>query len=124
MVPGLAPAAIQEGEHAADNILAAVEGHATQPFEYVDKGIMATIGRASGIAQAGSLKLWGFFGWWAWHFIHILYLIGFRNRVLVLIQWAWAWFTFSRSARLITGMGASTKPTTIEAPPPQEEVRR
>ena len=122
-VPGLAPAAIQEGEHAADNILAAVSGHATQPFEYLDKGIMATIGRASGLAQAGPLKLSGFLGWCAWLFIHILYLIGFRNRVLVMIQWAWAWFTFSRSARLITGMGASTKLKMRETPL-QQEVRR
>jgi len=64
---------------------------------------MATIGRASGIAQSGRLKLSGFLGWCAWLFIHILYLIGFRNRLAVVIQWAWAWFTFGRSARLITG---------------------
>ncbi len=131
-VPGLAPAAIQEGEQAAENILAVVAGGAPQPFEYVDKGIMATIGRDSGIAQAGKLKLWGFLGWWAWLFIHILYLIGFRNRILVMIQWAWAWFTFSRSARLITGHsespqlkpiksdGAAAQPKRIEAP---QEVR-
>ena len=106
-VPGLAPAAIQQGEHAADNILAAVAGHPTQPFEYLDKGIMATVGRASGIAQSGALRLSGFLGWCAWLFIHILYLIGFRNRLLVMIQWGWAWFTFGRSARLITGKSAS-----------------
>ena len=106
IVPGLAPAAIQQGEHAADNILAVVAGHRTASFEYVDKGIMATVGRASGIAQSGSLRLSGFLGWCAWLFIHILYLIGFRNRLLVMIQWAWAWFTFGRSARLITGRQA------------------
>lgn len=103
VLPGLAPNAIQQGEHAADNILAVIAGHSTAPFKYFDKGIMATVGRASGIAQAGALKLSGFIGWCAWLFIHILYLIGFRNRVLVMIQWAWAWFTFSRGARLITG---------------------
>jgi NADH:ubiquinone reductase (H+-translocating) len=121
-VPGLAPAAIQEGEHAADNILAAVEGHRTEPFEYLDKGIMATIGRASGIAQSGPLRLSGFLGWCAWLFIHILYLIGFRNRVLVMFQWAWAWFTFGRSARLITG----TTPRKLEViiPASAEAVRR
>lgn len=102
-VPGLAPAAIQEGEHAADNILAASLGHPTKPFEYFDKGIMATIGRASGIVQAGKLRMTGLMGWLAWLFIHIMYLIGFRNRLVVLIQWAWAFFTFGRSARLITG---------------------
>ena len=124
-VPGLAPAAIQEGEHAADNIMAAVLGNPTEPFEYLDKGIMATIGRASGLAQSGPLRLSGFLGWCAWLFIHILYLIGFRNRVLVMFQWAWAWFTYGRSARLITG--TSRPPSAM--PPPIErtipaEVRR
>lgn len=103
LVPGLAPAAIQAGEHAADNILARVERRPTEAFNYFDKGIMATIGRASGIAQTGSLKLHGFVGWLAWLFIHLLYLIGFRNRLVVLIQWTWAWMTYGRSARLITG---------------------
>jgi NADH dehydrogenase len=105
-VPGLAPAAIQEGEHAADNIMAAAVGNPTEPFTYLDKGIMATVGRASGIAQSGPMRLSGYLGWCAWLFIHILYLIGFRNRIAVMIQWAWAWFTFGRSARLITGTSA------------------
>ncbi len=109
LVPGLAPAAIQQGEHAADNILAAAVGNPTEPFEYLDKGIMATVGRASGIAQSGPLRLSGFLGWCAWLFIHILYLIGFRNRVIVMFQWAWAWFTFGRSARLITGTSTSAR---------------
>lgn len=102
-VPSLAPAAIQEGEQAADNVMAAILGHPTEPFRYLDKGIMATVGRASGIAQSGPMRLSGFIGWCAWLFIHILYLIGFRNRITVLLQWAWAWFTYGRSARLITG---------------------
>ncbi len=121
-VPGLAPAAIQEGEHAADNVLSMVEGHATEPFKYLDKGIMATIGRAAGIAQSGSLRLSGFLGWCAWLFIHILFLIGFRNRLLVLIQWAWAFVTFTRGARLITGRSASPKKIAAVIPP--EPVRR
>lgn len=102
-LPGLAPVAIQQGEHAADNILATVEKYPRREFEYFDKGIMATVGRAAGIAQTGRIRLSGFLGWLAWLFIHILYLIGFRNRLLVMIQWAWAWFTYGRSARLITG---------------------
>lgn len=102
-LPGLAPPAMQQGAHAADNIMAAALGHKTEPFEYWDKGTMATIGRASGIAQSGRLKLSGFLGWCAWLFVHIMYLIGFRNRIAVMVQWAWAWFTFGRSARLITG---------------------
>ncbi len=108
-VPGLAPAAIQQGEHAADNILSAALGSLTEPFKYLDKGMMATVGRASGIAQSGPLRLSGFLGWCAWLFIHVVYLIGFRNRVIVLFQWAWAWFTFGRSARLITGTSTAAR---------------
>ena len=93
----------------------------TEPFEYLDKGIMATVGRASGIAQSGKLRLSGFLGWCAWLFIHILYLIGFRNRLLVMIQWGWAWFTFGRSARLITGRSLG-EPKSLQLPP--EVVRR
>jgi NADH dehydrogenase len=109
-VPGLAPAAIQEGEHAADNIVAAAVGNPTAPFKYFDKGMMATVGRASGIAQSGKFRLSGFLGWCAWLFIHIVYLIGFRNRLTVFIQWAWAWFTYGRSTRLITGTTPVPKP--------------
>ena len=119
IVPGLAPAAIQQGERAANNILAVIKGQPTIPFEYVDKGIMATVGRASGIAQSGALRLSGFLGWCAWLFIHILYLIGFRNRLLVMIQWGWAWFTFGRSARLITG---TQVPRAARVLPPVAEV--
>lgn len=114
-LPGLAPVAIQQGEHAADNVLAASLGRPTEPFQYVDKGIMATVGRAAGIAQSGALRLSGLLGWLAWLFIHILYLIGFRNRLVVLIQWAWAWFTYGRSARLITG---TTPPPLPPGPKP------
>ncbi|MDP1916241.1 MAG: NAD(P)/FAD-dependent oxidoreductase [Myxococcales bacterium] len=120
-LPGLAPVALQQGKHVARNIEAALAGKPRQPFDYVDKGIMATVGRASGIAQAGALKLSGMLGWLAWLFIHILFLIGFRNRLLVMFQWAWAWFTYGRGARLITGTtpvpeSRSAQPTTVEAP--------
>lgn len=102
-LPGLAPVAIQQGRHAAKNVLAALAGKPRTAFRYRDKGIMATVGRAVGIAQTGRLQLSGFLGWLAWLFIHVLYLIGFRNRLQVMIQWAWAWWTYGRSARLITG---------------------
>ena len=104
-VPALAPAAIQEGRHAAKVIAAALEERPREPFRYLDKGIMATVGRAAGIAQSGPLRLSGFLGWLAWLFIHILFLIGFRNRLFVLLQWTWAWFTYGRGTRLITGAG-------------------
>ncbi len=103
VLPGLAPVAIQQGKHVASVILDSLRGKPRRPFKYFDKGVMATVGRASGIAQTGKIKLWGFIGWLAWLFVHILYLIGFRNRLLVLIQWTWAWLTFGRGSRLITG---------------------
>lgn len=110
-LPGLAPVALQQGRHVADAIRASLDGRPARAFEYVDKGIMATVGRASGIAQAGALKLSGMLGWLAWLFIHLVFLIGFRNRLVVLLQWAWAWFTYGRGARLITG--------TTPVPPPR-----
>jgi NADH dehydrogenase len=102
LVPGVAPAAIQQGRHAADNVLHDLRGEQRETFEYFDKGIMATIGRASAVAQVGRLHLSGFFAWMAWSFIHIVYLIGFRNRVLVFIQWVWSYIRYRRGARLIT----------------------
>ncbi len=102
-LPGLAPVAIQQGHCAARNIQASEEGRPREAFEYFDKGIMATVGRAAGLAQSGPLELSGFLGWLAWLFIHLLYLVEFRNRLLVVVQWAWAYFTYQRGARLITG---------------------
>lgn len=103
LVPGVAPAAIQEGKHAAANVLRALRGEPLLPFRYLDKGSLATIGRAAGIAQIGRLRLSGWIAWLAWLFIHIFFLIGFRNRVLVLFSWAWSYMTYDRGARLITG---------------------
>ncbi len=101
-VPGLCPAAIQEGKHAASNILLDLKGKKRKAFRYLDKGTMATIGRSFGIVQTKSLKLGGFIAWLGWLFVHIFYLIGFRNRLIVFIQWAWSYVTLSRGARLIT----------------------
>jgi len=103
LVPGVAPAAIQEGIHTAKNIARILNGQPTLPFRYRDKGSLATIGRAAGVADFGRVKLSGFVAWAAWLAIHIFFLIGFRNRVLVILQWAWAYLTYQRGARLITG---------------------
>jgi NADH dehydrogenase len=102
-VPGVAPAAIQEGTHTAKNIARMINGQPVLPFRYRDKGSLATIGRAAGVADFGRLKLSGFIAWAAWLAVHIFFLIGFRNRVLVILQWAWAYITYQRGARLITG---------------------
>lgn len=103
LVPGLAPAALQEGAHAARNVIALLRGEETRPFVYRDKGMLATIGRRRAIASVFGKKLTGALAWWAWLLVHIFFLIGFRNRVLVLIEWAWAYLTYERGARLITG---------------------
>jgi len=102
-LPGLAPVAIQQGRAVADNVWRRLRGEPTRPFHYFDKGNMAAIGRAKAVAVMGRLRLWGFPAWLAWLFVHITYLIGFRNRFLVLFEWAWAYFTYQRGARLITG---------------------
>ncbi len=102
-VPGVAPAAIQEGQFTALNVERAVAGQPLRPFRYRDKGSLATIGRAAAVADFGKFKLSGFLAWFAWLAIHIFFLIGFRNRFLVITQWAWAYLTYQRGARLITG---------------------
>jgi NADH dehydrogenase len=104
-LPGVAQVAIQEGKWAAANIRRALAGQPPQPFHYRDYGNMATIGRNRAIADIRGYKLWGFPAWVAWLFIHIMYLIGFRNRLVVFVQWMWAYFTFQRGARLITVTG-------------------
>jgi NADH:ubiquinone reductase (H+-translocating) len=102
-VPGVAQGAMQGGTHAARQIVRDLRGLARQPFEYVDKGDLATIGRAAAVARIGRMKLSGFVAWVIWVVVHIMYLIGFRNRVLVVMQWAWAYLTYHRGIRLITG---------------------
>jgi NADH dehydrogenase len=103
LVPGVAPAAMQGGRYAARRIIDGLKGRATKPFRYVDKGMLATIGRASAVGEIGSLHLSGLPAWLAWLLIHIFFLIGFRNRFFVLGEWGWIYFTYERGARLITG---------------------
>jgi NADH dehydrogenase len=104
-VPGVAPAAMQMGAHAAVNVRRALRGEPTLPFHYRDKGSLATVGRRRAVAVIGALRLSGFVAWLAWLGIHIFFLIGFRNRFVVLFDWAWAYFTYDRGARLIVGRG-------------------
>lgn len=102
-LPGVAPVAMQQGRYVARAIGATIAGAPRDAFVYVDKGNLATIGRAAAVAHIGRVKLWGLPAWILWLVVHILYLVGFRNRVIVLINWAWAYLTLSRGARLITG---------------------
>jgi NADH dehydrogenase len=102
-LPGVAQVAIQQGRHAARNIESARRGEPLQAFHYRDPGNLAVLGRAAAIADLGRIRLTGFPAWLFWCFVHILYLIGFRNRFIVLFEWAWAYLTWQRGARLITG---------------------
>lgn len=101
-LPGVAPVAMQQGRYAAESILEALSGKDSRPFQYVDKGNLATIGRHAAIADFGRFTLSGYLAWLAWLGIHILFLIGFRNRLQVLIHWAFQYLTFNRGARIIT----------------------
>jgi NADH dehydrogenase len=92
------------GALVARNILARIAGKPTTSFRYRDWGAVATIGRNSAVAQLPRLKLSGFFAWWFWLLLHIYFLIGFRSRLIVLINWAWAYFTYGRGARIILGL--------------------
>ena len=102
-LPGLAPVAMQEGKAVAQNIARDLRHQSRKDFHYFDKGTLATIGRAAGVAQFGKVHISGLLAWLAWLFVHIFFLIGFRNRIIVLVQWAWSYLTYERGARLITG---------------------
>jgi NADH dehydrogenase len=102
-VPGVAPAAKQMGTHVANNLQARLAGRATTPFRYRDWGALATIGRHSAVVQLATVRFSGIFAWWFWLTLHIFFLIGFRSRLIVLINWAWAYFTYARAARIILG---------------------
>lgn len=107
MLPGLAPVAMQQGKHAASNIMRHIAQRSLEPFHYLDKGTMATIGRAAAVAETGKLRLKGFIAWLAWLFIHLLFLVGFRNKVSVLVNWMYSYVAYRRSTRLIVNVEQS-----------------
>ncbi len=102
-LPGLSPVALQMGRAVARNILRTLAGRPRASFRYLDKGTMAVIGRAAAVAEIAGVRVSGFAAWLLWCFVHIFYLIGFRNRLIVMMEWAWAYVTYQRGARLITG---------------------
>jgi len=112
-LPGVAPVALQQGRYVGALIAAELAGRPRTPFRYVDKGQMATIGRSRAVVKAPGLRLSGLLAWMAWLLIHIYYLSGFRNRLLVLIQWAWSYITFGRGARLIVEKGWRSYPDAL-----------
>jgi len=114
LLPGVAPVAMQQGRYVARQIAADMAKEPRKNFHYVDKGSLATIGRAAAVAQFGKLHISGFIAWLSWLFIHIFFLIGFRNRIAVMLQWAWSYLTYQRSARLITGESSVPAVTSME----------
>ena len=123
-LPGLAPVAMQQGRHAAENIVQRLSDAWTKPFVYLDKGTMATIGRCRAVADAGFMKFTGFTAWLAWLFIHVLFLVSFRSKIGVLMSWGYTYLVFGRKARLITGRRLDVKPSrpAVEAPPPAAQI--
>ncbi len=111
LLPGVASVAIQQGGYVAKEIIARINGKKTEPFKYIDKGNLAVIGRKSAVAFRKNVRLSGFWAWMLWVFVHLLYLVGFENRILVAIQWAFNYFSFNQSARLITGKSTATLPS-------------
>lgn len=118
-LPGVAPAAIQQGKRAAQNILAKIANKPEKPFKYFDKGKMATIGRSAAVAEASGIRMKGFPAWMAWLFIHLVYLVEFQDRVLVFFRWIWAYFTWTWGVRLIL---STPKPDEIAAPDEESEL--
>jgi NADH dehydrogenase len=102
-LPGLAPVAMQEGRYVARVVRDRLEGRDVRPFRYVDKGNLATIGRSNAVADIKGLQLSGFVAWVTWLLVHLFYLIGFQNRLLVFLRWTFSFVTHGRGARLITG---------------------
>lgn len=121
ILAGVSPVAIQQGKHAAENIRRMIAGRKPLPFRYWNKGMMATIGRNSAVADIRLFQLTGFPAWLAWVFLHIMYLVGFRNRVVTFFEWAYAYFSFSKGSRLITW---SLVDNPDQEPPQKEETSR
>jgi NADH dehydrogenase len=123
-VPGVAPAANQEGKRAAENVKRLIRDEETVAFRYRNKGDLATIGRYKAVANFGSFRLSGWIAWWFWLVVHIMYLVGFRNRISVLVQWAYSYFTYQRGVRLITheDMGREERITSAASVPSDERT--
>ena len=117
-LPGTAPVAMQQGRYVARTILGDIAGRPRQPFHFHDKGQMATIGRSKAVLEMGSWKLAGWWAWFAWLVVHIYYLTGFKNRLLVVLQWAWSYVSFRRGARLIVNKEWRLHPSRPEIPHP------
>ena len=116
-LPQLAQVAIQGGRHVAAEIVADLDGGGRKAFQYFDKGTMATIGRYAAVADIRGFRFGGLMAWFAWLFVHLIFLVSFRNKMMVLLNWAYIYFTFGRQARLITGRQWKAADSRSAAPP-------
>lgn len=122
-LPGVAPTAMQTGRYAGQRVMKTLRGETIEPFKYVDKGSLATIGRARAVADIRGMKFSGFIAWWLWLAVHLFYLIGFQNRFIVMTRWSWSFLTRGRGARLITGTDATAPRTASADEVPKSTVR-
>ncbi len=126
-LPAVAPVAIQQGRAVAANIARSIRGKKREPFAYIDKGSMATIGRSRAVAQRGNTRVSGLLAWMAWLVVHVAFLVGFRSRAMVLFEWFWSYCTFSRGARLVSSRSLRTAVPDLEClmprAPEEETVR-
>jgi NADH dehydrogenase len=99
--PGVAPVAIQQGELLAKNMIRLIENKPTQNFNYQDKGAMATVGRNRAVVDIGKIRFQGIFAWFTWMFVHLMTLVGFRNKLVVFVNWVWSYFSYDKGTRLI-----------------------
>jgi NADH dehydrogenase len=121
LIPGVGPAAIQEGKAAAKNIVRDLRRQPRKPFNYWNKGDLAVIGRSRAIADLGWIKFSGWFAWVFWLLVHIMYLVGFRNRLVVLFEWGYAYFTSQAGVRLITDVERYKPPLTATERDPRSQ---
>lgn len=99
--PGVAPVAIQQGKQLAKNLIHIINNEKPEPFDYFDKGSMATVGRNRAVVDMGKIRFQGIFAWFVWMFVHLMSLVGFRNKVVTLVNWVWSYFSYDRGTRLI-----------------------
>lgn len=122
-LPGVAPVAMQQGKHVAEQITARLTSRPVKPFKYFDYGSMATIGRAAAVAQLGRFQFRGMIAWLMWLFIHLIQIVQFQNRLLILLQWFWNYITFSRSSRLITDVATPPVHADTAVPRPEDGIK-
>jgi len=123
--PGVAPAAIQQGKQLAENLINIIGNKPTEPFKYFDKGAMATVGRNRAVVDIHKVRFQGIFAWFTWMFVHLMTLVGFRNKLVVFVNWVWSYFSYDRGTRLIIRpfLRGNPEPEVVEPKPVNDEAK-